>query len=983
MALSGVKKESEAMGVINFARKFLTDVSCDLLYSKGALALEQQLRRRRIIRISTYTGLAVLAIYVICFVCPPFHEDYSNATTREPSASDTWLSLSIEDSSLTLDFTPISTNGTFATTLNYQPPAYINVTTNNITGYTLGIKASGNSSNNSSNNNNNSNNPNSTSSIDINRNLISTGERCVDTPTAEKCFISTLEEPVSYLEYSASTATDLNNTWGYMPSKYNSVDNTNYLPAPTSEGDILDATSTPNALKLGYPEDGTMVDNLQPNEYTIDLGSRVDYTTYAGSYSNTFIITAVGNPVPYSVTYNANKPEQAPTTADVDNIPHPQTGNATSGDTIAVILSQNVPTLGNENPSTHEYEYAGYVFNGWCTVQPAEDSTTGYQICPVEQEQVALYQPGDTYGIDQLHDVNTEILYAVWGAPAKVTFDGNGLVFNADASDIANITEYMPVYVGGQITGTKTYLGYAGIYAEPAPIDIAEHYIFKGWSTDQTAIEATYTNEQDIINNLDLNADDDVTLYAVWTYTTKIVFDKNSADGSEIMEPQYIEAGITGQLEQNVYTNTYYIFNGWNTVATPTEQDPGVAYSDQADYQAQVGRSGDVTLYAQWELPLLYNKVAAMSKGTQTAVQLRDGIVAPTSADYTQDTSNSGVYEYNASAFGESSDAASTNKIYYYRGILEPVTDKGSYGSDGQATTYPNYVRLGNDTCWRIVRTTGSGGVKAIYNGIWQDTIESGTCANNQANAQVAESTFNDSHNSVVFAGYTYNSNYISNASTNGVDTDNVLGSNASPAQNNTRSTIKTYIEDTWYADNMTAYTSKLEPSAGYCNDRSLYDEDFNPISKVDTSQYNNFGANKRSFLDDSGPSLTCPRGNVDIYRYVANSSGISNELKYPVALITADETAFAGSGSGVSSSSPTIYHPNSFLCSGSNFWLFSPDYRNQYGSTIAIRLHSGGVLNTNYVSNINGVRPAISFNHEVFVTSGSGTATDPWTINE
>ena len=59
----------------------------------------------------------------------------------------------------------------------------------------------------------------------------------------------------------------------------------------------------------------------------------------------------------------------------------------------------------------------------------------------------------------------------------------------------------------------------------------------------------------------------------------------------------------------------------------------------------------------------LYDLVADMSKGTQTAAGLQATITTPTSADRTQDTSNSGVYEYNSAVFGKASDAADTSII--------------------------------------------------------------------------------------------------------------------------------------------------------------------------------------------------------------------------------------------------------------------------------------------------------------------------------
>ena len=392
----------------------------------------------------------------------------------------------------------------------------------------------------------------------------------------------------------------------------------------------------------------------------------------------------------------------------------------------------------------------------------------------------------------------------------------------------------------------------------------------------------------------------------------------------------------------------------------------------------------------------LYCKVKAMSKGTQTLAQLRAAITVPTSADRTQDTSNSGVYEYNASVFGTSSDASNTSKIYYYRGVLE--NSVGSYGSDGSAVTYPNYVKLGN-TCWRIVRTTGSGGVKMIYNGTYGATT-SGSCANTEANAQVTTSAFNgtssDGRYQIVRVGYTHNSTYAVNTSKSGTIAQ-IFGSNSNPGANNTRSTIKEYIEDTWYANNMTSYTSKLEASAGYCNDRTMNTSTSwtTPLAESATiaSTYGTsdlqayyFGAFARNTRTAQAPSLTCgnkysqiDRSTVDLYRYVANSTGVSNQLKYPAALLTADEAAFAGSGWG---SSTTPYHANSFLRSGSNFWLLSPSDRFPNGLAIGFRLYSDGNLYNDFVEFSYGVRPAISLTPGTMAASGTGTAADPWIVN-
>ena len=427
--------------------------------------------------------------------------------------------------------------------------------------------------------------------------------------------------------------------------------------------------------------------------------------------------------------------------------------------------------------------------------------------------------------------------------------------------------------------------------------------------------------------------------------------------------------------------------------ATPSTIDFKIA-ARSASTQASGTYNNVITFYAvgKPEPRYLYEEVAKMSKGTQTLADLRTTIAAPTGKDYREDTSNSGVYEYNSAVFGESSDASNANKIYYYRGVLEPEEDQGQYGSDGQATTYPNYVKLGNNTCWRIVRTTGSGGVKMIYNGTWTGT----TCANSGTSAQVATQAFADKGTSrstgywflnIHYVGYTYNNAVTDSWSDIAVDT--VFGNNSDLSLNNTRSNIKTYIEDTWYANNMTDHTDELEPSAGYCSDRTVFSDYWNvtPILAVPPIGYSEdvyFGADvrNRAYTSNATTSLNCPRGEVDLYHYTTNSTGISNELKFPVALVTADELNLAGSGGYYTSYYTPTFNVKSFMDTGSNFWTLTPSMRRGYGqSLVGFCLRSNGELSKCNVTMESGIRPSISLKPGTEYASGSGTATDPWII--
>lgn len=499
------------------------------------------------------------------------------------------------------------------------------------------------------------------------------------------------------------------------------------------------------------------------------------------------------------------------------------------------------------------------------------------------------------------------------------------------------------------------------------------------------------------------------TLMPNYTFATTtsytITYDDGVIDNMPTDESSY-SAAQSVNISSDSPTLSGHNFLGWCTVL-PTGTDGNLDNCSGTTYAAgdawTLGAdNNNLSLYAMWgePVPTLYDYVADMSKGTQTLAQLRAAITVPTSADRTQDTSNSGVYEYNASVFGTASDdnSACTRAdgcpIYYYRGVLE--NSVGSYGSDGSAVTYPNYVKLGN-TCWRIVRTTGSGGVKMIYNGTYGATT-SGSCANTQTNAQVTTQAFGLKGNSTQSStnwrkninrvGYTFNNTQsIQDSTDTTTPVATVFGSDSDPTVNNANSNIKAYIEDTWYASNMTNYTSKLEASAGYCNDRTAFSDTAGatalttipPYASSNATMY--FGSYIRVTSSTNKPTLNCPRSTVDLYRYVTTSttSYTSNELKYPVALLTADEAAIAGSGYG---SSSTPYHANSYLRSGSNFWLLSPIYRSSSGDASGFRLSSSGGLSSSSVNSAYGVRPAISLTSGTVVASGTGTATDPWIVN-
>jgi hypothetical protein len=306
-------------------------------------------------------------------------------------------------------------------------------------------------------------------------------------------------------------------------------------------------------------------------------------------------------------------------------------------------------------------------------------------------------------------------------------------------------------------------------------------------------------------------------------------------------------------------------------------------------------------------------------------------VTSDTGIDFSKissDTNGKGIYEL-------SSTADDAYPIYYYRG---EVTD--------------NNVLFAN-FCWKIVRTTKTGGVKLIYNG----SPSSGQCNNTGTYSQLSStSKFNSSYNSNAYVGYMYGTAGSSSYAAEHANTNN--------------STIKTAI-DTWYKSNMTDYTDKLEDTV-WCDDRSI-----DTVSGYGTGL--GYGTNQTAYnaryrlVTNKTPSLSCTNAND---KFTVSSLNANGELTYPVALLTADEIAYAGGKYGSSYSNSTYY-----LYTGQDFWLLSPYYFN--GSKAYMwYVSSSGYLGGYTVHASLGVRPAISLKAGTKFTDGDGTTGDPYVVS-
>ena len=270
-----------------------------------------------------------------------------------------------------------------------------------------------------------------------------------------------------------------------------------------------------------------------------------------------------------------------------------------------------------------------------------------------------------------------------------------------------------------------------------------------------------------------------------------------------------------------------------------------------------------------------------------------------------------------------------------------------------EGTEDPNktlYNQLLVDKSTVLTRTNSEGSIRLLYHGT----------STTATNAYIGTIKFNSTYNDAMYVGYMYGTS----------------GSQVNNRTNTNSSTIKGVI-DTWYKDNLNSnYGKYLSATAIYCNDRSVTSGTYSVSSS--------FGYSAKTRLDvNKTPTYNCADTND---KFTADTSTGNGKLTYPIALMTADEVSFAGGKYG--SNAPTWYYYNSANESSTGstwWWVLSPYiWDGSYAHVFGVHGSSWpGLLNSNLVLDTGGVRPVTSLKSCVKYSSGDGTATNPYTIQE
>ena len=707
-----------------------------------------------------------------------------------------------------------------------------------------------------------------------------------------------------------------------------------------------DCTLTKNAFtKTGYTFAGWSKTSTGAIEYT--NGSTVKNLAASGSIT----LYAKWTANTYTITYNAN-------------------GGSGTTEKTTCTYDTNCTIAANSFTKT------GYTFASW-----TKDSTTG-----------TSYTAGST--VKNLATSGNVNMYAKWNTntykiaytmnngslgtnkPTSASYDANVLIDNP--------TKNLTVTINANSQG-----------ATISKTSVSQAQTFNGWTvsglntstaktgTASNAITTAYTGtstKNTYFKNLTATNNGTVTFTANWTNTavtlptiTKTGYTcgyATSASGSIVYASgsKYTPSGelsktLYAKCNANTYTITYNANGGSGTMSKTTctydtdctlaansftktgytfanwtkDSTTGTEYT-AGSIVKNLATSGNVNMYAKWEsVKNLYNLIKD-NADTTTVIdyKVRSG-VSGTNGIYTTTATDGKV------------------PVYYFRGDADKVNNNIIF----------------NNMCWKIIRTTETGGIKIIYNGKPTD----GKCETQTGTStQIGTSRFNTSYNDNAYVGYMYG--------TAGSTTYEATHANIN------ESTIKTYI-DNWYSKNFDeTTTSKLEDTV-FCNDRSTKAYDANTIGNTSMSSYGNLGygtnatfygaAHRASYYSNNpNPSLVCQNNND---KFTVDSKNGNGKLTNPVGLITLDEVVLAGFNTKASNTSDYMDSTN-YLYTNRQCWTFSPVLMYVNGRAWVGYVNGAGYVDDYPVNGTYGVRPVVSLANGTLVT-GDGTTTNPYVVKK
>ena len=392
-------------------------------------------------------------------------------------------------------------------------------------------------------------------------------------------------------------------------------------------------------------------------------------------------------------------------------------------DCVVLFLTDGLPTIDTPN-EVSQYKYLKSKYNyldingiqyelGDTVLTGIKNITDTQYLANKDNLDEFLYQASlttTTYDELTLTDyVDTDHFNLNNVTDVSTTFGNATIQNNKVIWELSGLKSGMDASLTIDINLNNNLIGAGGIYPTHTKTDIL--YKIGNISTTESTTETT------ILKN---------------NYT--IVYEGNTPSGcvvSNVPNSKSYSVFDTVQIEDKVPVCAGYQFQGWKIVTA------GVKKVNEDTF---IMPEKNVTLRATWKklsitksmdgtiskVQTLYKLIADSSIGLDTDV---DFSRAPTDTD-------SGVYTI-------ASTASDTYPVHYYRGNI-----------DNNNVLFAGF-------CWKMLRTTSTGGVKLVYNGKYD---EANKCNNTGEASQIGESKYNENYKSPADIGYMYGTRYTYNS---------------------------------------------------------------------------------------------------------------------------------------------------------------------------------------------------------------------------
>ena len=548
---------------------------------------------------------------------------------------------------------------------------------------------------------------------------------------------------------------------------------------------------------------------------------------------------------------------------------------------------------------------------------------------------------------------------------ANITNDSNGGGGNASMSGLTLMMKNASLGTDENIdftlpAGNFTDDNFSGSSSTSGPTNTTTYYYTYASSYTFNTKTGTYT-----LTNPSVGKYSDI--YSTLTGKYVVSFSgrtSSSADPSTNLKTIYKITNANSGYTDNSFTGTTYS----TRTMSATYQDYYYTYADSYIFEPTTGKfslvNPSVGKYSDIYSSLGGKYIVSYSGSTSNSIASYTG---RTTIYKVMNTSTLTSLHYQSSAV--------VNPITYITSSITTVVGdngQGIYTRDGtENDKYPIYYYRGTQAlsnnvvfggfCWKIIRTTATGGIRMIYNGTVNSGNSCGTAAGNNTERTSTQNNIKMTQGSLDGDNYTYttgtgNSTFKYNVNNQGYKYVGYMYE--TNTENDTDSNLKRVL-DAWYSAYLTTYDSKIEDSI-YCNDRTY---------TVDGStQY--YCPYTRG--ENGTPTTLCSR--------ITDAFGVSSGNKkstYKVGFLTSDEVNLAGRSFD--------YGMKDYLYNNNSYWTGSPRYslssNNRAYVFVSSTTHINYTYSVNGVAATPGVRPVITLNANTAYT-GTGTLTDPFIVS-